>query len=289
MTDRDAAREQILTTAKLAYNLGARYIGLGALTASLSRGGLDVHEHYPVEIATGRFYTVINIAELVQHSLEALDIPVATACVTIVGAAGSIGAGVAQVLAYKGIRHLTLIDLTDKRADVDSVCKHINTEQQGMTMTVLDAMQEPFVADIIVTATNKPNALIQKKHVLPGTVIVDDAQPSDVAAELLEDPDYLVLEGGVVHSHDITIPFDMGLQQPGDIFSCLAELLIIAEGSVPISSPLGRELIIDQDLMKKLQRRAVRLQFTAGDFQNQHKLYTKEEVARVRDTRAARV
>ncbi|MBP9759874.1 MAG: hypothetical protein KBD24_00710 [Candidatus Pacebacteria bacterium] len=289
MEDRELARRAILATARLARKFGAKVIGLGALTASLSRGGLDVSEHIKdVTVVTGRFYTVVNICGLVHKSVEALGLDSSKVRVAVVGVAGSIGAGVAQLLVRQGICHIQIIDIVDKFDEVKRVQGYIKDINPQVDVQVYSKLMTPLQADIVVTATNRPDALIERKHLLPGTVVVDDAQPSDVADELFEDPSYLILEGGVVHAPSMYIPFALGLQQKGDIFSCLGELLLIMQGDISIASPLGRELHLNFQLVDALTNAAHAMQFTPGDFQNQYKLYNEADVARVRSIRATR-
>ncbi len=57
MSNRELAKRFIVKACKLAEKKGAKIIGLGALTASLTRGGLDLLPHTKAGITTGRIYT----------------------------------------------------------------------------------------------------------------------------------------------------------------------------------------------------------------------------------------
>lgn len=280
--DRERAARTIRNTARLAYKRGATLVGLGALSASLSRGGLDISDTIPLSITTGRLFTVYNVSDLVLHGLEQLHIPHEKAHIAIVGAAGSIGAGVAQQLARHGVERYTLVDLSDKHEDITHVVNQVRTHNPRArvdTATSLNTLRE---ADVVVTATNKPDALIRSEHVQPGTLLVDDAQPTDLAPEIFERIDLLVLEGGVVHAPHLRVPYTLGLKEEGDIFSCMAELLILAHEPMLKGSALGRSLTLDVEAIDALAQAAHAIGLTRAKLQNMHHLYTDDEIAYIR-------
>jgi predicted amino acid dehydrogenase len=251
----------------------------------MSRGGLDVVDALPLRVATGRLYTVINITQLVLQATQRVELKVSDVRVGIVGAAGSIGAGVAQLLAHEGVQHFTLVDLSDKDKDLREVTESIRhhvpcaTIRGGSDTTLLRT------ADVVVTATNRPDALITADVLRLGAIVVDDAQPSDVEKSLFLDDRFVVLEGGVVHSGNISVPFAMGLQNPHDIFSCMAELLILMSDDMPVQSPIGRSLKLDFRAIDVLVAHGKRLGFRLGTFQNDLRSYTDSDFVRIRNVR----
>lgn len=281
MQDRELALRRILQAARLAKLYGARYVGLGALTASLSRGGVDVHEQLDLHVATGRMYTVLNISQIVESIVREAGVDRASVRVAVVGAAGSIGAGVSQLLASYGYRQMTLVDLAHKQDQVVSVQQEVSVIDPACRCTITDSFDVLREQMIVVTATNHPDALILDDMLSPGSCVVDDAQPSDVAESLFTAPDKLVLEGGVVQSRNIRVPFPMGLQNRYDIFSCMAELLLMTRHDMGQVSPLGRSLVLDFDLIRDLSTKAAEMGLQHGAFQNQQKLYSKDDVSRV--------
>src|SRR3989344_7319784 len=64
--DRTLALKRIRQSGRLAQNMGAKIIGLGALTSSFSRGGLDLVEHLDVGVTTGHSYTSYTITNYVK-------------------------------------------------------------------------------------------------------------------------------------------------------------------------------------------------------------------------------
>ena len=101
---------------------------------------------------------------------------------------------------------------------------------------------------------------------------MDDAQPSDVDPSVVEHrSDVLVLEGGVVHAPHINTHFNMGLKHREDIFSCLAETILLAQARDYTQRPLGPQHDFDFDELKKLDEYARASGFRRGVFQNRVK------------------
>lgn len=286
LRDPVGAKNIIVRASRLATMYGAKAIGLGALTASLSRGGLDVAEALShVTVVTGRLYTIHNICELAFRVFEEMHYRPAEVRVAIVGAAGSIGSGCAELLASKGIRYFALLDHAGKQDAIQQIALHIAKQEPGAIVTTGSDLAVLRNADVVITATNHPDALICSEHIGPGTVIIDDAQPTDVERGLFDREDVLVLEGGVVASRSIRIPFAFGLQKPGDIFSCLAELLVVARSEPTINVPVGRVEMLPLDILSQLRMHASELGLSSGSFQNMYRHYTSQDVERVRRAR----
>lgn len=91
---------------------GASIVGLGAYTSVVSGGGLFVRGR-GVAITSGNSYTVVAAAEVALTALEKIGLPPAEASVAVVGATGSIGRGVALLLAEK-VGRLILVGNPDR-------------------------------------------------------------------------------------------------------------------------------------------------------------------------------
>jgi predicted amino acid dehydrogenase len=85
---------------------------------------------------------------------------------------------------------------------------------------------------IIVAATSAPEVVITSKDVSPGSIIINDAQPSDISPDIITDrKDVIVIEGGVLNTPNIDCNFNLGLANKTDIFSCLAETVLLTYGN----------------------------------------------------------
>ncbi len=122
--DRELAKKFIIKTAKLAEKKGAKIIGLGALTASLTRGGLDIEKEVNCKITTGKIFTAKIVTDTLIDALDRLGVKSKDIKISVLGAAGSIGSASAQILAKKGFNNINLVDLSDKYEKTEKLNKY---------------------------------------------------------------------------------------------------------------------------------------------------------------------
>lgn len=94
---RQEAMAELKAAVSLARERGARIVGLGAFTAVASMGGLYL-KNEGVPITTGNSYTVVSAVDAVNTALDKLQIDRDGITAAVVGAAGSIGKGIALLL-----------------------------------------------------------------------------------------------------------------------------------------------------------------------------------------------
>ena len=285
MKGRKLAKKSIIQAAKLAEKKGASIIGLGALTASFSRGGLDLKPHIKAKITTGRLYTAKIVTDTTVDILSVLKVEKEKVEISIVGAAGSIGSACAQILAKRGFRKFNLVDLSSKSARINSTIQYMNKVGNSIQITQSESLESIKNSDVIIAATNKPDALITSSHLKQGAVVIDDAQPSDVSPHIIQNRrDVLVLEGGVVHTKEVSHNASFGLKHKGDIFSCLAEVIILAcSKNADELYSIGEIVEVDFAVLANLEKRSLELGFKRGEFQNFSKVYSKNDIEHVKD------
>ncbi len=275
--DRELALKRILQAINLAKLKGAKYIGLGAMTASLSRGGKDVVEHISnVIVTTGRTYTVKNITDYIFYCINTFNLNKEQVTIGIVGAAGGIGSGVATMLARAGFKKFVLIDLERKLEHVKN--KIISLEKETIDLDIKISHQIPLVSmcDIIIAATSAPEIVIRSEDVAPGTIIINDAQPSDISPEIVKNrKDVIVIEGGVLHTRDIKCHFNLGLQDKNDIFSCLAETLLLSYRNSPQHYSMNE---LDVNFLHELSEDGKKLDFSISKLQNNDGYISKNSI-----------
>lgn len=231
LEDREKALYKIIQSVKMAKKSGAKIIALGAMTASLSKSGNDVVDRIKdVVITNGRTYTSINITSYVDYCIRFFNFDRNTIKIAIVGAAGGIGKGVLSLLIEKGIKNFTLIDLERK---LENIKEHIITSHNDKINNLCIETDHRLSAikgsRIIIAATSSPEIVIKSEDVDSGTIIINDAQPSDIDPNILTNrDDVLVIEGGVVRTDNINCHFDLGLHHKNDIYSCLAEAVLLS-------------------------------------------------------------
>lgn len=231
LENRGVALKRIIQAVNKSYNLGAKYIALGAMTSSLSKSGLDVINNIPkdVSITTGRTYTAKNICDYVEYYTNKFNLDISKITVAIVGAAGGIGSSVAVNLSRKGYRNFILVDLERKLSNLNGHIEKMNNYSNYINIESTHKLENISKAKFIIAATSSPEIVIKSSDVNSGSIIINDAQPSDIDPWIIENrKDVVVVEGGVLHTNSINCHFDFGLHHKNDIFSCLAEAILLA-------------------------------------------------------------
>lgn len=259
---RSLAVKKIIQSVKLAKSKGSRYVGLGAMTASLTRGGRDVIDQSDgIYVTTGRTYTIKNIVGYIDYCVHRFGLDLRRVKVGIVGAAGGIGSGVAIALSRKGYKNFLLIDLERKLKHLENHIETLNNHGSELKIELSHRVGSVDTCDIIVAATSSPEIVITSQDVNPGTIIINDAQPSDVSPEIVRNrSDVLVIEGGVLHAPGMNCHFNFGLAHKDDVFSCLAETLLLAHLGVSNHSSIDG---FDPNLYESLEKTGNELGYRA--------------------------
>ena len=265
INNRGLALRRILRATKLAKNYGAKIIGLGGLTSSLSRGGLDLKEKMEVNVTTGHAYTAYNVTKNLFKLVEMFNIDKTKIKVAVVGSAGSVGSSSAELIVREGFNNLILVDLTRKLDKVKELSLGLLNLNNEINVQVTDNIYSVKEADFIITATNTPEAMIRNEHLKDGAVVIDDAQPSDVHPDVLKREEVLVIEAGVVYTPGVNNHFDFNLKNKHDNFCCMAEVMILASNKWQGDYVVNRT---DLDLIDRVVEMSKHLNFRLGDFQN---------------------
>ncbi len=264
LNNREQALVQIRHGVQLARAHGARIIGLGALTSSLSKGGLDLTDIPDIAITTGHAFTGYTVSQTLLTLMARANVSPQEAPTAIVGAAGSIGTISAHLLARAGVRHFLFIDVARKRTKVDELMNDLHRHYPDCTARYSEDIASLKKYAFVVTATNTPEALVKTEHVSPGTVIVDDAQPSDIEDALWKSNEVLVASAGAVFTPGISSNFPMGLAGREDNYCCLAEVLALAHEKKDEHFVLNRPTL---DMVDTVVAIAEKLHFRVADIQ----------------------
>ncbi len=279
LENREYAKRKILQAVRVAEHRGARLASLGALTASLTHGGTYIADRTPVVVTTGHAYTVHNVTQTVLNIMQAVGRTPGNTTLAIVGANGSIGSNCARVLARSTFKKILLVDIVRRSDGLDELCDEVKNHCQATEVIIDHRISSIKEADIIIAATNAPEALIRADDLKSGTVVVDDAQPTDVDSSVFERDDVLVLEAGAVRTPGISANFDIDLQNSDDNYSCLVESFILAATENYEAHVLGRPTLEQIDTMGS---EGARLGFRTANFQNMFGLIDEKKIAHIR-------
>lgn len=224
-----SVRESLKIALEYLESRGTKIAGLGALLPSLTQyGRILVGENPSVGITTGHSFTAHCIAEQVRQIEELLG---ETQAVAVVGAAGSTGQAVIKALGMDKVeRVLTLIDLPERQKTLEALASEVDASVQ--CSSDLSAIKQ---CSVVVCVTNSPSAILRSEHLGDGCIVIDDAQPENIAYETVrERPDVTVVKC-LAHIPHLHCPFDFRLLPPGlchadkgITFTCLAETVALA-------------------------------------------------------------
>ena len=263
-------RERILETALYAQNeLKCDIVGLGSLTASVTDAGqwLTKQKELTIPITHGDHYTVAVASEGVKRVAQKTRLNLAEAKVAILGATGIIGKGLTRQLAPL-VKNLILVGRNAKKLEE----LRSKTETLGSKPLTTTNVQDVDQADMIITATSWPEALIRPIHLKKNAVIYEVSQPRNVSRSILKKrPDVLVVDGAYV-----SIPGDIQFwwmgRPPHTSFACLVETIMQAmEGD--LQSHVGD---VDSDFVEEVRRRAKKHGFGHASFTSFNKIITEE-------------
>lgn len=285
--------KQILSNKKLAVKrirqaiimsrrMGIKIVGLGALTASVTRGGADLKDIKGIWITTGHAYTGYNVTRNLFKLEQSLKISKEKDQIAVVGAAGSIGSISAQIIARAGYNNILLIDLERKKDKVEETANQVNILNSSVNLKISYDIKSIKDSDFIIAATNTPEALITSEMLKSGAVVIDDAQPSDVHENVLSREDVLAIEAGVVDTPGVSSNFNLGLKGRFDNFCCMAEVLILA------AHKWSEHFVVEKtnlEFVDKISTWGEPLKFDVAKLQNRKELISPEKFDKIKKIR----
>lgn len=274
--------KKIIQTGKVAQKLGAKVVGLGAMTAVVGDAGITIAKNLDIAVTTGNSYTVATALQGTKKAADLMGIDLSEAEILVVGATGSIGSVCARILA-RDARFLTLA--ARDREKLDYIAARIMRETGLAAKVSTDIKRSVQRADIIITVTGAAEAVIDVMDLKPGAVVCDVARPRDVSKRTaaLRD-DVLVIEGGVVDvPGEVDFGFNFGFP-PRTSYACMAETMLLALEKRFEPFTLGRDLSVEQ--VDEITCIAEKHGFGISGFRSFERAVTNEEIAVVRKNAA---
>lgn len=225
------ARQRVLQAVRYAQDeLKAEFIGLGSYTSSITHGGdwLVRHADLTSCLTHGDSYAV---AASVEGITEVLPLDLSSKTLAIVGAYGLIGEALAKLLCHRCSRLL----LIGRRWHLLKALRDTLLAENGeqpLDLDISDNLEDIQEADVVITATSAPSAIIKPHYLKGGAWIYDVAQPMNTAPTLMEErEDVQVVDGAFVNIPGVDLGIDFGTP-PGTAFACFTETLMqILEGN----------------------------------------------------------
>ena len=272
--------KKIVQTGKMAQELGAKILGLGAFTSVVGDGGVTIARQLDIPVTTGDSYTVAVAMEATLAAARQMEIDLSRAVGAVVGASGAIGRVCAQLLAPYVEKIILLGRRNSALNDVKYLVQQVGQSAVQMSTEMTDLRQ----ADVIITVSSALDAIIQPRHLKSGAVVCDVARPRDVSRQVVEErDDVLVIEGGMVEvPGPVDFHFDFGFP-PKMAFACMAETMILALEGRYENFSLGKELSLAK--VQEIDRLAKKHGFKLGGFRSFERAISPQQIERIKANR----
>lgn len=231
--------KKIVACGKLAEELGANILGLGAYTSVVGDAGVTIAQRLDIPVTTGDAYTITMAVDALREAARVMGMEMREATVAVVGATGAIGKTCAEMLASESARLL----LIGKRQDALDQLRE-RCEGKGAKVEAGTDISAIYQADLILTVTSAIEEVIEPQHLKPGAVVCDVARPRDVSRRVAEQrDDVLVIEGGMVEvpGQNVDFHFDFGFP-PRMSYACMAETMALTMERRFEDYTLGRDI-----------------------------------------------
>lgn len=268
---------KIIQTGRMAEQLGANILGLGAFTSVVGDAGVTIAKHLDVPVTTGDSYTVMMAVQAIREAAKVMDIKMADATVAVVGATGSIGRVCAELLAGEAARTL-LIARDEKKLEALRDRLQVRARSELCISTRMDILKE---AQLILTVTSSIHDVIRPEHLQSGSVVCDVARPRDVSAMVAAvRDDILVIDGGMVDvPGPVDFHFNFGFPE-GKAYACMAETIALALEGRFEDYTVGKEFTLDR--VQEITAIAEKHGFRLSGFRSFEREVTEGQIEAVR-------
>ncbi|MCL4268180.1 MAG: hypothetical protein KJZ72_01480 [Anaerolineales bacterium] len=268
---------KIVQTGRMAEELGAKILGLGAFTSVIGDAGVTIAKALDVPVTTGDSYTVMMAVQAIREAAKVMDIKMEEATVAVVGATGSIGRVCAELIAGEAAR--TLLIARDEQKLIalrDRLQVHARSEL--CISTKMDVLKD---AQLILTVTSAIHDVIRPEHLQPGSVVCDVARPRDVSAMVAAvRDDILVIDGGMVDvPGPVNFHFNFGFPE-GKAYACMAETIALALEGRFEDYTVGKDFTLER--VREITAIAERHGFRMSGFRSFEREVTEEQIEAVR-------
>jgi len=170
--------DRIVETGKIAEELGAKILGLGAFTSIVGDAGVTIAERLNIAVTSGNSYTVATALEGTREAARLMGKDLRDAEVAIVGASGSIGSACARILSRE-VRHINLI--ARRIAPLEELAQELNGHGAATFSVSSDVKSCLHKADVVIAVTSAVDFIIDPADLKSGAVVCDVARPPNVS------------------------------------------------------------------------------------------------------------
>jgi fatty aldehyde-generating acyl-ACP reductase len=280
---RDLCVKKVIRALELAAEQGAPMAGLGGFTsiADGDQGRLVARKVPVISVTSGNTLTAMAAVDGAVAAAKLLNVDVARATATVVGAAGDIGTACCRYLASR-VKRLVLVSRfafnQKKLADELRRVKHAEI------IVETDNARAVGQADMVIAAASSVAPIFHPRDFKTGAVVCDVGYPKNIFLDLdLKKADIFLFAGGLMQSPSpVVLPYDMGLPDPHAIYGCWSEAIVLALDGRPQSFSLGRGKITPEK-MEQIRDIARRHGFARAPFFFGDTVWEAADIERIRE------
>jgi predicted amino acid dehydrogenase len=268
---------KIIQTGRMAEELGAQILGLGAFTSVVGDAGVTVARALEIPVTTGDAYTISVAVQAIREAAHVMDIPLQKATAAVVGATGATGRVCAELLAGEVERLILVARDERKLADLRDRLRG-KARAELIVSTKMECLAE---AQLTLTVTSAIHDVIRPEYLRAGSVICDVARPRDVSAMVAAArDDILVIDGGMVDvPGPVDFHFNFGFPE-GKAYACMAETMALALEGRFEDYTVGKEISMEKVI--EITRIAERHGFRLSGFRSFEREVTEAQIEMVR-------
>ncbi len=277
---------RLLQAAKMAEQMGAQIMGLGAFTKVVGDAGITVARRARIPVTTGNSYSASGALWAAADAMKRMGLVKqgvngkrTQAKTMVIGATGSIGSVSARLMAM-AFEEVVIAGRDMKKLEELKASMLLDTPDAKITCSInYDELLHEM--DMIVTSTSGAGKkILDITKVKPGCVITDVARPLDLPPEeVAKRPDVLVIESG-----EIELPTKVrGMKSIGlpnnVIYACLAETIVLAlEGRFEVFT-IGRDT--EWEKVKEIYKLGIRHGMKLAAISGVKGVYSDDDIAKV--------
>jgi fatty aldehyde-generating acyl-ACP reductase len=272
--------KKIIEAGRIAEQLGDKIVGLGAYASHVGRKGALIARNLKIPVTTGSAYTVAISIEALLKAAALLEMDISDTEIAIIGATGSIGSICSKILSSYNPRTINIV--ARHKDKLEKLKKDIIKDNPNLTVNAEPNIYKAIkTADLIITTTSTPMALIDMRIVKPGSIICDISRPKNVPSQAaLCREDVLVIEGGIVKPPGpVDFKFSFGLP-PGLAYACMAETMILTLEKRYESYSIGGDISLEK--VKEISQLGVKHGFVLADLRSFETKVSKVQIDKVK-------
>lgn len=220
----DIVLKKIIRAGKLAEKLKTGIFGLGGYTSVVGDKGLTVSKNLSIPVITGSAMTAWSVCEAVNTAMLKNGLNPQNSTLAIIGATGAIGSLCAKKLS--GI--FAKVVITARHMDkLLRLKEDIEGLKKASVIIEQDVHKAVSGAQVVVTTTSTPEALIDVNELRDGSIVCDVSIPKNVIGRVEAAKGVTLIEGGLIQlPFDVDFGVDTGLPK-NVIFACTAEIMLL--------------------------------------------------------------